>query len=430
MKKSFLLFVALFGFITLSFGQDGIKAIKKAGRSLSTYNLDQNANAEKLDAAIALVMENMNAEEVKADSESNTIMGDVLAAQSNRLINAAVFAPESAKGKDFSIANKAVGFYKQAFQTAVKKFQKKDALSGLLKMETIMENMGIIAYQNDEMLDAFESFDGLLDLSEFLVQNDESTIIDSKKKKDLIMNSISVGAIENSGIDITGSLEKAIAMGLDTSTMYQLAYTAFEKTDKEKALKYLNMGIAKYPNDSGLLFAQINNYIAEGKLEALIDKLKEAIKAEPENATVYATLGNVYDQLYGKAVDEGDEVKSEEYFNGALEYYKQATEIDTASFNSYYGMGALYFNKAAKVGKELNALSSDFSAAGIKKYDEKKAEMTGYYESSFPFLEAAEKIDAKDPLVIQALKEYYVRTGNNDKAAEYKAKLDAISAGN
>lgn len=430
MKKLFLLLFVLFGFVSISFGQTGMKAIKKAGRLLSTYNLDPKANADKLTEALSLLETGFEDEEVQSNAAAYITKGEVLSTQANTMINEAILNPEAGKGKDFSVGIKAYESFKKAYELAEKRYQKKEAMKGLQKLEAIVENMGVIAYQNESWKDAFKSFKSAIALSDFITSAGEESVVDAEKKQDLLMNSLSVGALEGSGIDISSTVDEAIAMGIENPSIYQIAYATFEKSDKEKAVKYLEMGIAMFPEDPGLLFAQINNYIAEGKLEALIDKLKAAIATEPENATVYATLGNVYDQLYVKASDEGNEEKATEYFNGALKYYTEATDIDPESFNSYYGMGALYFNKAAKVGKDLNELSSDFSAAGIKKYDAKKAEMTSMYEKSYPYLEAAEKISPEDPLILSALKEYYVRTNQNDKAGEYKEKLEKVTGSN
>lgn len=44
------------------------------------------------------------------------------------------------------------------------------------------------------------------------------------------------------------------------------------------ALKYLNAGRSRFPDDTGLLYAEINYYIKEGKLDVLIDKLKKLLK--------------------------------------------------------------------------------------------------------------------------------------------------------
>ncbi len=427
MKKTILLFVAVFGLFSAAIAQPtGMKAINKASRALSTFNLDQAANAEKLDQAKELMMTAFEDSEVQASSKAHSIKGNILAALANKTINAAILDPATAKGADMTTALQAYGAFQKGLELSVKKFEKKEALKGLVKVEQLLENMGIIAYQNQQWKDAYDSFQATLDASAALVGAGENSVVDAQKKQDIIINALSVGAQEGSGVDFTPMLEMAISEDIDNAAIYQIAYNTYSEKDKEKAIKYLEMGREKYPDNAGLLFAEINRYISEGKLELLIDKLKQAIEKEPENATVYGTLGNVYDQLYTKANEANDEAKANDYFENAKKYYMLATEKDPNSFSSYYGVGALYFNKAAQVGKELNAIGNDFSDAAIKKYDALKAEMQELYKESFPYLESAEKINPEDPLILKALQEYYVRIGEMDKSNTYKQKLEAL----
>ncbi len=429
MKKSFLLLAALFVFTGFSHAQEGIKAVKKAGRQLTNFNLE--GDETKLTQAMELIEKAFESDEVANSAKAYQVKGDIYATMARKIVDLSILkGSEEVKDKDISVGIKAVDAYKKAYELAEKKFEKKDAIEGMVNLEkNIIENVGIIAYQNKDWKTAYNAFQATIAASNFLSSNGSETSLDAQKIEDLMINSVSVAAQKDSGLDLGSIVEKAIGMDIKNATLYQMAYTAFAETDKAKAIEYLTQGVKMFPDDSGLLFAQINYYLAEGKLEALIDKLKAAIQAEPDNASVYGVLGNTYDQLYGKMADEGNTEKAEEYFNGALEYYTKATEIDPKSFNSYYGIGVLYFNKAAKFGKQLNELDSDFSAAGIKKYEDLKAKMNGFYEESFPYLQKAEEINPNEPAVLDALKEYYARTGKLDKSAEYKAKIEAIQAG-
>ena len=56
---------------------------------------------------------------------------------------------------------------------------------------------------------------------------------------------------------------------------------------------------------------------------ALIDQLEQAIAKEPENTTLHVSLGNVYDNLYQKAVSEGDTDNTMVYFNKVLFLYSE-----------------------------------------------------------------------------------------------------------
>lgn len=430
MKKTLLLFGALFVFVGMANAQEGIKAIKKASRFLVSYNVDQTANADKLTEAKDLVMAAFESDEVKNSAKAYQVKGDVFSKMASKVVNAALLDPETAKDADMTLGVEAVNAYMKAYELAEKKFEKKDAVAGLKFLDnSLSENMGIVAFQNENWKAAYDAFQTTLSLGDFLKGIGEESNLTTEKMEEIMVNSVSVASQENSGVELGPVIEKAIGMNIQNPTIFQLGYNAFEKTDKTKALNFLTKGIEMFPEDTGLLFTQINYYLTEGKLELLIDKLKAAIVAEPENAGVYSILGNTYDQLYSKMKEEGNEEKAEEYFNGALDYYNQATKIDPNNFNSYYGLGVLYFNKAAKIGAELNEIGSDYSAEGIKKYDALKEKMTGFYEQSFPFLEQAEKINGEDPSVLQALREYYARTGKLEKSNEYKMKIEKITGG-
>ena len=58
--------------------------------------------------------------------------------------------------------------------------------------------------------------------------------------------------------------------------------------------------------------------------------------------------------------------------------------MDPKNFIATYSMGALYYNKAASVLKEVNQLADDFSKDGMKKYEAKKKEMDGYFDQALP----------------------------------------------
>ncbi len=198
------------------------------------------------------------------------------------------------------------------------------------------------------------------------------------------------------------------------------------KTDKEAAAKYLQEGREKYPDEKGLLYAEINYYLGEGELEVPINRIQEAIASDPENISLYTTLGNVYDQLNQQEREAGNVEKADEYFNLAYETFQKAMELDPNHFDSQYSVGALYYNKAASLTGIINELASDYSAEGTKKYNELKLVMDGYFDEALPYFERAHEIDATDQNSLIALREIYARKSMFDKVEEIKAKLEAI----
>src|SRR5690606_4134777 len=114
-----------------------------------------------------------------------------------------------------------------------------------------------------------------------------------------------------------------------------------EGADVNAAYQYLKAGREKYPDEVSLLFAEINHFLKIGKLDELINKLKMAIDKEPDNVSLYITMGSVFDKLYQNEFEAGHAEKAAEYFDGALEYYNKTLEKNPKEFGAQYGIGAL-----------------------------------------------------------------------------------------
>lgn len=212
----------------------------------------------------------------------------------------------------------------------------------------------------------------------------------------------------------------------DHSFVYEALFNVTKDSDPEAAKKYLQEGRERYPDENGLLYAEINYYLSQGELEIPIDRIKMAIEKDPTNITLYTTLGNVYDQLTTGARDEGDLAKADEYFNEAFTYFTKAKEIDPENFDASYSIGALYYNKAAAMTEEINELANDYSAEGSKKYDVRKKEMDGYFNEALPYFEKAHMLNASDRNTMIALREIYARKNMFDKVEEMKQQLEAL----
>ena len=217
--------------------------------------------------------------------------------------------------------------------------------------------------------------------------------------------------------------------GTDQPFVYEALFNLYnDKNNETEAMKYLDMGRTKFADDTGLLYAEINYYIKKGKLNELIDKLKKAIELDPQNVSVYTTLGSVYDQLNTKAYESNDTIGQKENFGNALNYFNKALEIDPNNFDAIYSIGALYYNHAANYTKEINNYANDFSAAGTKKYNELKSKMLDLFNTAKPYFEKAYGINEKDLGVLQALSEISARQDKLDEAKIYRDKLAAAKA--
>ena len=190
----------------------------------------------------------------------------------------------------------------------------------------------------------------------------------------------------------------------------------------------LSEGMSKYPEDKGLMFAEINDALVKGDLETLVGKLMTAMESEPDNITIPTTLGNVYDQMYQKAIADEAFEAAQMHYERAKMYFAKALAMDDTYFDAVYMMGAVEYNKAAQLAKELNLLAEDYSKEGTRKYDIKKDEMMNQFDTALPYFVKAETLNPTDRNTIIALREIYARKDLLDKSNEYKDKLEALPA--
>ncbi len=212
-------------------------------------------------------------------------------------------------------------------------------------------------------------------------------------------------------------------------TIYEALFQLTKPSDRKTAHGYLKEGRTLFPEDTSLLFAEINFLLEEGKMEEMIKPLEKAIKKEPDNISLYSTLGSVYDNLYQQADRANNSQLAQSYWLKAKDYYEIALQKDSRNFNALYSMGALYYNLAAAKTLELQALENDFSKEGIKKYDAVKKEVQDLFDIALPYFQNAESVDPNDVSTLVALKEIYARKDNLNRSNEFKDRLEKVQSG-
>lgn len=192
-----------------------------------------------------------------------------------------------------------------------------------------------------------------------------------------------------------------IDMDYDNAAIYsELANVYKNEENFEKAEEILGLGRAKYPNNNGILIAEINILLGQGRFEEVIAKLKASIALEPENASLYLALGDSY-----KEIKNSDE---------AVNYYTQALEINPDYFLALYNLGVVYYSKAF----DLNMSANDLGFDEIDEYNKVMDEANEYFLKGLPYFKRAYAIDPEDADVLKALRQIYTSTKQMDKLKE------------
>lgn len=185
---------------------------------------------------------------------------------------------------------------------------------------------------------------------------------------------------------------------------YLLVREYYTLKDSLKALETLQQGFTLYPDTTIILFELVNYYIGTDNAEEGMKYLELAEEAESTNPSIYFAKGSLFDRM-------GDRDK-------AIEEYKKSLEVDPEYYNSWYNLGAAYFNNAVELYDEANAKQDldEYNKAKTVADDELKKAID-------PMLKATEIMPAEvDPL--ETLKTIYYRLQMEE---EYNQVIEQIN---
>lgn len=432
MKRVILGILSLLLVATLAQAQDGKKAFGKAKKAFGIYNLDPQSNKGKLQEAIDELSVAEGDAETSAQAKTWQLKGDVYNEIATQMVAARQLSMSTEElPKVDNPANTAFEAYKKALELAEKKYETKDALRGIRSSQSNLYNLGIFSYEDSNYDVAYGDFVKIIDAHKILKENNTESSLDAEEDYNQQLYITGLAALNaNKASDASSLFEELYKKNYDKPAIYEALYKINAEDDIEKAYTYLDKGRTNYPDDVSLLFAEINHFLKINKLDELIGKIKTAIEKEPDNISLYSTLGNVYDNLFQTELEAGNEEKAQEHFNNALKYYNDALGKQPDYFDAIYSIGALYYNKAAAKTQELNELSNDFSKEGLKKYEEKKKEVFDLFEQALPHFKKAESMDPNDINTLIALKEIFARKDDLATSNEFKTRLDNVQSGN
>lgn len=429
MKKLIFFFLSILLPIAQVAAQ-GADLAKRAGKALTSYNIDPPKNRANLDEAKVLINEALQYPDAQGLASAWITKGDIYNTflQSD-MARRQLDARFQITGDNDAL--EAYTSYKKGYDLAQKQYEKRDAIIGASEVQGHLINIGVSKYEAGEYEKAFFSFQAALECHDLLSSNTQKSILDDPEQYNnqvyITAKSAQLAQRYDDALRYYGKLYQS---GTDKAAVYEAMYTIKSQTgDDAGAGRILAEGRRKFPEDSGLLFAQINDYLKKGKTQELIGMLQQAIHQEPDNVALYVTLGNVYDNLYQQAMQAGDAGQADTYANEARQNYQIALEKDPGNIDAAYALGSQYFNKAALLTQEYNSLPEDGSEEGTQRRESLMNEMMSLFDQALPYFQKAESRNANDVNTLIALTEIYTRKGDTGKATEFKKRLDRVNAG-
>ena len=428
MKKLVLGFLSLLLVAGTLTAQEGKKALKKASSAYRTYNLSPKDNGDKLQEAIASIETATNADDTKGAAKAWIVKGDIYNSVCTNHQTMSAIDPSYTKEVD----NAAILAY-EAYNKASEYAEKRDIKTvqkGIGEVQGFLVGEGASYYEKQEYETAYTAFQYSLDAHEFLTSNGKKSIFADDAALQDQMYYTGLAALNAQKLTEAKPIFAALKDGgYDKPAIYEALYKLEIEKDRDAGLAILEEGRTKFPDDVSLLFNEINHYLADGKLNELTGKLKTAIEKEPDNVSLYTTLGSIYDNLYQKALEDGDAAVAKENFDNAYKAYNSALERDPKFFDAIYSVGALYYNRAAATTKEMNALADDYSKEGLKKYDELRKLVLTQFDEALPFFKQAEALNPNDRNTLIALKEIFARKDDLPTSTEFKNRLETVEGG-
>jgi tetratricopeptide (TPR) repeat protein len=407
---------------------DPKKMLRKADRSYAKYNLDQKNNKGELMEAKNLIDQVVKTSEYKNDAEAWVVKGQIYDALAMEDMKAAITNPNAApKNPDAPFT--AYDAYDKALKVAEKNRYENDALDGLRSVAQSFNAIGNGYLQTQAYANAYRPLNNLLNIHATLTRNDEDPIFQSENDLNQQKYVVAVCAMQAGDMDRGQELlEELYNKEYMESAVYSNLFDLYMKQgDEEKANKVLAKGKELFPEDTQLLFAEINYYIQSQQYDKLEEKLKQAIEKEPNNPSVRSALGNVYMKIYNDSLDAGNFEGAERFKEKALDYFHQTIEIDSSSFEAFYSIGSIYFNEAAALTQKMGELG--MSKEDQKKYNEYKEETEKLFDEALPYFKKAEKLNPNDQSTLIALREIFARMNDFEKSKQFKERLDRVKAG-
>jgi len=259
-------------------------------------------------------------------------------------------------------------------------------------------------------------------------------------------------------------LLKAIENNYDIGTCYQyVAQIYYEENDSTSAIKFLEDGAVKYPQETKIIYSLIDYYAPRGEYDKAFEYIDKAIEMTPDLAVLYIVKASSYQKIYESLQDkyfkllknadsldqlsfrvrnnptEQKRVKAEEneilenqipnlekqlqeYFDNTIQSYKDGiAKEENADY--YYAISFFYYKNGV-----LNTVNSS-NLKKLGKYIKKlKDNSTTYFQEAKVYGEKAYDINPKDTYTLDLLSKIYYRLQMYDKSTKMKKEIADLKA--
>jgi tetratricopeptide (TPR) repeat protein len=193
---------------------------------------------------------------------------------------------------------------------------------------------------------------------------------------------------------------------LGVTPYFQISQSYLELGDTAKAEALLKGLPDKFPGDKNVTLQLIDLYIKAGKNDDALKNLAVAKADDPNNYSLFFAEGVIY--LNQLKYDE------------AIADLTKSVELKADLYDSQYGLGAAYINKASDMFVKANDIMD------VAKYNAAIEEAMAVFAKALPYMEKADELKANDVFAMRGLKELYYRLKMTDKYNAVKAKLDTL----
>ncbi|MEN8117489.1 MAG: tetratricopeptide repeat protein [Bacteroidota bacterium] len=389
MKKTIILLALVFA-VSAAFAQKG--------KVTSAQNLKDTGKLDKALEAIESTIDPTNEKAEKTIPWPKTweVRGEIYQA---------IFQSQDANFKQLSEdpLTVALDSYKKALELDEKGKNDNSVKIKLTLLTNDLTNQAVQAFQDEDYNKALSTFEQILDIQNIdVVKEDNPGAVDTVI---LFNTGLAAYNAENyeKAVKYYGEAAKYGYNGARTISLISNTYQ--QMGDTINALKTLQDGFEKYPEDNGVLTSMIQIYLDMNKTDDAMKYLNMAIEQDPTNATYYFAQGTLYEKI-------GDE-------ENAVKTYDKAIEVDGKFFNAYYNLGALYYNKGVQQVEAANAVPPNDNA----KYQEELKKADVWFEKSLPYMENCYELNPEDISTLESLKNLYYRKKDMDK---YNAILEKL----